>query len=290
MSANGINVKATRALETLKDSDYVIVGTDNMEKPLKVTVANFKEAMGTGSEGGDADEQDLASVLTEGNETDGNDIVISDGDVINSASGGGQLNLRYGGDNEVFLSNNSGDYDTEQLYLSPGYVELSSYSNGGYIGIYTNNSGNDTSDNFVGHYIFSPSLLKYSKVGFETNSSDYISKFGAKGANNNDGFNIYAGAINDQISTPINNGGNTVISSPSAILVPGLSNTVVLGGLGITATQSNSVYISQPVVISASAPANTADSSGVQGEIRYDSDYFYIKTAAGWKRTALSTF
>ena len=38
------------------------------------------------------------------------------------------------------------------------------------------------------------------------------------------------------------------------------------------------------------APSSTADSIGNTGDIRYDDDYIYIKTGAGWKRSALSTF
>lgn len=37
-------------------------------------------------------------------------------------------------------------------------------------------------------------------------------------------------------------------------------------------------------------PANTADATGETGNIFYDNDFIYIKTAAGWKRAALSTF
>ena len=37
-------------------------------------------------------------------------------------------------------------------------------------------------------------------------------------------------------------------------------------------------------------PTSTADSYGGEGDIVYDDDYVYIKTSAGWKRSALSTF
>ena len=37
-------------------------------------------------------------------------------------------------------------------------------------------------------------------------------------------------------------------------------------------------------------PSGTSDSQGSQGDISYDDDYFYVKTSAGWKRAALSTF
>jgi len=37
-------------------------------------------------------------------------------------------------------------------------------------------------------------------------------------------------------------------------------------------------------------PTSTADANGNTGDVAWDADYIYIKTAAGWKRTALSTF
>ena len=37
-------------------------------------------------------------------------------------------------------------------------------------------------------------------------------------------------------------------------------------------------------------PTSTSDPQGSQGDISYDDDYFYVKTSAGWKRAALSTF
>lgn len=37
-------------------------------------------------------------------------------------------------------------------------------------------------------------------------------------------------------------------------------------------------------------PANTADPTGNLGQVMYDTGFMYIKTAAGWKRAALSGF
>jgi hypothetical protein len=181
--------------------------------------------------------QTLEQTLTLGNATGGNDIITSDNDVIKSENGDGELDLRYGANNNIRLSISGGD---EYLTITPGYTELFSRD---YIGIYTDTSGNDTSNDFVGHYLISNSP-KYSRVGFQVQSTDYISKFGARGGSSTfDGFNIYAGAVDDQIITPINGGGNTIISSRDTTLNTGLTNTVVLGGNGITATNSNTVYV-----------------------------------------------
>ncbi len=44
------------------------------------------------------------------------------------------------------------------------------------------------------------------------------------------------------------------------------------------------------IIPSNTAPTGTADTAGVEGEIRQDDSYIYVKTSAGWKRSALSTF
>lgn len=37
-------------------------------------------------------------------------------------------------------------------------------------------------------------------------------------------------------------------------------------------------------------PTGSSDTNGATGQVAWDADYIYIKTAAGWKRSALSTF
>ena len=37
-------------------------------------------------------------------------------------------------------------------------------------------------------------------------------------------------------------------------------------------------------------PTSTADTTGETGSVTWDDSYVYVKTSAGWKRTALSTF
>jgi hypothetical protein len=37
-------------------------------------------------------------------------------------------------------------------------------------------------------------------------------------------------------------------------------------------------------------PTSTASTGGSEGDVTYDADYIYVKTSAGWKRSALSTF
>ena len=44
-------------------------------------------------------------------------------------------------------------------------------------------------------------------------------------------------------------------------------------------------HITHPIT-----PSGTSDASGSIGDVSYDDSYFYVKTSAGWKRTALSTW
>lgn len=37
-------------------------------------------------------------------------------------------------------------------------------------------------------------------------------------------------------------------------------------------------------------PTSSSDTSGSLGDIVHDSSYVYVKTSAGWKRSALTTF
>ena len=84
--------------------------------------------------GGGTTTPDLATVLAEGNITDGNNIVLSDGDTIDADSTTNQLDLndQFGA---IFLSTDAGDFNEQGLYLSPGYNALIDYSIGGYIEI-----------------------------------------------------------------------------------------------------------------------------------------------------------
>ena len=62
-------------------------------------------------------------------------------------------------------------------------------------------------------------------------------------------------------------------------------NCSVLSASGKVSTTGNSLGIG-----TISTPSGTADAAGTVGEIRRDDSYLYVKTAAGWKRAALSTW
>jgi hypothetical protein len=73
--------------------------------------------------------QGLVDVLSVSNQTGGRSIITGNGDVISAQNGMGQLDLRAQNTNgTVILSNDTGSLTSEFLYLSPGFIDLSSYS------------------------------------------------------------------------------------------------------------------------------------------------------------------
>lgn len=44
------------------------------------------------------------------------------------------------------------------------------------------------------------------------------------------------------------------------------------------------------IVLNSKTPTATADTTGKLGDIVFDDDHIYVKTSAGWKQSALTTF
>lgn len=66
-----------------------------------------------------------------------------------------------------------------------------------------------------------------------------------------------------------------------------IKNSVVLGGTGITVTQSDTVYVPDLVIKRVSIPTSSGDTVGDIGSISWDDNYFYTKTNNGWGRIPL---
>jgi hypothetical protein len=77
----------------------------------------------------------------------------------------------------------------------------------------------------------------------------------------------------------------------------GTATNYLNGNLGIKTTSPTDLIdingangYSQLRLRTAYTPTGTADANGNTGDVSWDANYIYIKTAAGWKRSALSTF
>lgn len=109
---------------------------------------------------------------------------------------------------------------------------------------------------------------------------------------NNNAFVIYDNALcgfstaNPTQTVDIN--GNTRLR---AALYDGTNSAGSSGNI-LTSTGSATQWKSAASILAGSTytPTGTADPLGTTGDFSYDSNYIYVKTSAGWKRTALSTF
>lgn len=112
------------------------------------------------------------------------------------------------------------------------------------------------------------------------------------------------------LTVDVNNSGDlvgSVFGDDSTILVDSILSAVNLDGtirgnvkpaagtlydIGGSGEQFKDLYLSgkaNATIVAATATPPTANADpGDTGEIRYDDNYLYIKTASGWKRTALS--
>lgn len=96
-------------------------------------------------------------------------------------------------------------------------------------------------------------------------------------------------------STIIGGSGNIVTYLNSAIIasegsVLGADHSVILGGLNITGTAVNTVYVPHLVIKSNFTPSGTTDPVGEVGQITYDSTYLYYRGSSGWKRISGATW
>ena len=126
---------------------------------------------------------------------------------------------------------------------------------------------------------------------------------------NDAGYLTLSDIQNGAVTIDVNNTGDlfgSVFGDDSTILVDSILSAVNLDGtirgnikpaagtlydIGGSGKQFKDLYLSgkaNATIVATTATPPTANSDpGDTGEIRYDDNYLYIKTASGWKRTAL---
>jgi len=232
------------------------------------------------------------------------DLNIQAGKAIKTSNGGGQIDLDYGGtSNIVAISNDGGILGSAVLKLGGffgGDVELNSYAGS----IYSYSDTGTILEAQNSTISFDNSSILIQRNTYATGNGLHLSEYAGKAAATfyaKDGY-LGIGLTTDALSSEITIGDNTSItinsgnSDKRAIIIgsndsninSGVTNTVIIGGTGITATASNTTYVGDLVIKkSAVVPTTSASTVGETGSITWDNSYYYVKTATGWGRIAL---
>jgi hypothetical protein len=153
--------------------------------------------------------QTLSQVLTNGNTT-------ANGQTIDAENGGGQLDLRYGGsDGNILLSTDDGAQGTTGFYATTAYTEM--YGDGYNAGVFISNQE-------AGIYHQGSNPL--AKVSLEVVGKEVIVANNTtidRTSDNQDNVGVFIGSRNSTIES-------------------GVTNSVIAGGVGITASQDDSFY------------------------------------------------
>ena len=82
---------------------------------------------------------------------------------------------------------------------------------------------------------------------------------------------------------------SAIVGSENSTLIA--DHSVILGGISISGTQAETVYVPNFVVKSNfTPPTGTTDPTGEVGQITYDSSYLYYRDTSGWKRLSGATW
>ena len=87
----------------------------------------------------------------------------------------------------------------------------------------------------------------------------------------------------------VKNYNSAIVGSENSTLIA--DHSVILGGISISGTQAETVYVPNFVVKSNfTPPTGTTDPTGEVGQITYDSSYLYYRDTSGWKRLSGATW
>jgi plastocyanin len=208
---------------------------------------------------------------------------------------------------EVAIGYAAGMANSNSYSTGVGY-EVFRISNGQYsvaIGYQAGRSSTGQRSTFVGAGAGKDNTGQYS-VGI-----GYTSLQNTSGLNNvaigyaagyEGGANTLTGNTNTFLGYNASYGANTTIENSTAVganITLTDSNTVILGnstsvGVGTTSPTSK-LHIDgtageQLRIANSFTPSSTSDPTGDTGDIAWDDSYIYVRTSAGWKKAALSTF
>lgn len=196
-------------------------------------VLKQKDIFGIITEIGDGltNPNDLQTVLSLGNDSGVNSIIMGTSTYIKSNNGGGKIELDYGGvTNSILISTDNSTSNEHGLILQNGFVAL--FSNGynqaielengnGDLAIYNINGSGSVLLGVATGSGFPYTEIDEIKISYNTTSTQSTGDY--------DKQSVFIGTRNSQIGA-------------------GVVNTVVIGGQSITATQSDSVYVPNVVI------------------------------------------
>jgi hypothetical protein len=195
--------------------------------------------------------------------------------------GNGELQIYSGQDNTL-------NHISFGTYGGSGssFVENVRFQNNGYVGIGT--SGPARSVHLVGDNacfrmdrdVNSSAfiLVRTAPADFSTVWKTFFVGVNASGVNNG---SFFIGDVGTNVSGP----------SQERLVIDNLGNV----GIGTTSPTgmldvNGSTGYNQVRIRTSYTPTGTSDANGNTGDIAWDADYVYVKTGAGWKRSALKTF
>lgn len=241
----------------LADREFGINTTDN--KVYLRIGSNINELLFVGGTGND---QSFAETLAINNNSQTYNVIMGTSTYIGSVNGSGRIELdNSGGPGVINISNDGGAFTDEYLYLSNGYIELSSFNTGAQLLI---QAGDVKLDMIDGSNIGISSANMYVKLDETTKSFD------VKGMYNGSGVQgvIY---VRDNATVNMSSGNTnkpgTIIGSKNSTIGTASYNTVVIGGDGINATTTNSVYVPDLYI----QTAKSIKSTNGGGQIELDS-------------------
>ena len=99
----------------------------------------------------------------------------------------------------------------------------------------------------------------------------------------------YTSSILGGSGNVVKNYNSSIVGSENSTLIA--DHSVILGGISISGTQAETVYVPNFVVKSNfTPPTGTTDPTGEVGQITYDSSYLYYRDTSGWKRLSGATW
>lgn len=205
----------------LADREFGVNTTDN--KAYVRIGSNINELLFVG---GTANDQSFAETLAINNNSQGYSVIMGTSTYIRSTNGGGQIELdstvNGGGAGSIYLSTDNGGHAETGMFLEPGGNGACIYSYDGNITLETKYSGVTLIESGAssGSLKLSTSWLDVSDEAIFIKNNTIVS-----------------------VTSSNSNKGSSMISSKNSSFASGVNNSAIIGGSGITAKVSNSVYV-----------------------------------------------